>query len=168
MRGRRAADRAGFALPLVTLVRPASDADRPFVRDLGLRTVGDSVSSCRPAPIPLAQACYERLLEFVDDQSHLTLIAEADGDRMGFLVLLDALPDEVTGLPQAFVAYMAVEPRVRRRGVAQALLRAAEEAARERGLAFLALMVTEDNLAARTLYAQAGFSTERRLLCKAL
>jgi hypothetical protein len=32
----------------------------------------------------------------------------------------------------------------------------------------MALMVTEDNLAARELYAQAGYATERRLLCKAL
>jgi hypothetical protein len=29
-------------------------------------------------------------------------------------------------------------------------------------------MVTEDNAAARELYAQAGYATERRLLCKRL
>jgi hypothetical protein len=29
-------------------------------------------------------------------------------------------------------------------------------------------MVTEDNVAARELYAQAGYTTERRLLCKQL
>jgi hypothetical protein len=32
----------------------------------------------------------------------------------------------------------------------------------------MALMVTEDNGAARELYAQAGYVTERRLLCKPL
>ena len=84
------------------------------------------------------------------------------------MLLIEDLPDEVTALPQAFVAYMAVEPHARRRGVAAKLLAAAEEAARERGLSHLALMVTEENGPARELYAQAGYATERRLLCKAL
>lgn len=99
----------------------------------------------------------------------MLLIAETDLDGpLGFLLMLDDIPDEVTGLPQAFIAYMAVEPQTRRRGIAAQLLRAAEDAARVRGLPNLALMVTEDNLAARELYAQAGFATERRLLCKRL
>jgi ribosomal protein S18 acetylase RimI-like enzyme len=78
------------------------------------------------------------------------------------------LPDEVTLEPQAFIAYMAVEPHARRQGVAAALLAGAEAAARERGRTHVALMVTEENDAARELYAQAGYFTERRLLCKIL
>lgn len=107
-------------------------------------------------------------MDTVESVSSLVFIAEFDGERLGFLVMVDDEPDQVTLLPQAFVAYMAVEPRARRRGVAGGLLVAAEQAARERGLRHLALMVTEENLAARTLYAKAGFSTERRLLCKSL
>ena len=56
----------------------------------------------------------------------------------------------------------------RRHGVAKHLLAAAEDAARAKRLPFVALMVTEDNAAARELYAQAGYVTERRLMCKAL
>ena len=82
--------------------------------------------------------------------------------------MLDTLDDEVSGLPQGFIAYMAVEPSARRTGVARALLAAAEARARERGLPHIALMVTEDNAPARELYAQAGYRTERRLLCKTL
>ena len=103
------------------------------------------------------------------DRSHVLLIAQDDVDGpLGFLLMLDDLPDEVTGLLQGFVAYMAVEPDARRRGVGARLLAAAEDAARVRGLPFMALMVTEDNDAARELYAQAGYATERRLLCKPL
>ncbi len=137
--------------------------------DLGRRTAGDSVSALRDVAPEQVEISYERLVEFVTDRSHILLIAETDIDGpLGFLLMLDDVPDEVTGLPQAFVAYMAVEPAVRRRGVAAQLLTAAEDAAHVRGLPNVALMVTEDNLAARELYAQAGFATERRLLCKRL
>ena len=149
-------------------LRRGTDDDRAFVLDLGLRTVGDSLSERRPAPLPLAQVSYERLLDFVTGQSAVTLIAESSFERLGFLLVLDSLPDEVTSLPQAFVAYMAVEPHARRQGIGRALLAAAEAVARERNLPFLALMVTEDNIPARALYAQGGFETERRLLCKRL
>jgi len=83
-------------------------------------------------------------------------------------LMLDQLPDEVTSLPQGFVAYMAVEPEARRSGVARALLAAAEDEAKRRSLPYMALMVTEENAAARALYEDAGYRTERRLLCKEL
>jgi ribosomal protein S18 acetylase RimI-like enzyme len=126
------------------------------------------MSARRPAPVALLQMSYERLVEFAYGETAIVLIAESDLERVGFLVLLDGLPDEVTSLPQAFVAYMAVEPHARRQGHGAALLAAAENVARERGLAHLALMVTEENEPARELYAQAGYWTERRLLCRAL
>ena len=126
------------------------------------------MSAQRPAPVALLEANYRRLVDYAYEQSHVVLIAESPLERLGFLLLLDGLPDEVTGLPQAFVAYMAVEPHVRRRGIGAALLQSAQAVARERNLPHLALMVTEDNAAARELYAQAGFGTERRMLCKAV
>ena len=149
-------------------IRPGTDADREFLRDLGRRTAADNISASRPAPVALVETAYARLMDLLESVSALVFIAECDAERLGFLVMVDDVPDEVTLLPQAFVAYMAVEPPARRRGVAEALLAAAEQAARERGLPHLALMVTEQNLAARTLYAKAGFTSERRLLCKAL
>lgn len=150
-------------------LRTGGAADREFVLDLGRRTVVDSVSALRGAAPRVVEICYERLVEFVMERSYVLLIAENELDgRAGFLLMLDDLPDEVTSLPQGFIAYMAVEPDARRGGVARQLLAAAEDAARARGLGHVALMVTEDNAAARELYAQAGYATERRLLCKRL
>jgi ribosomal protein S18 acetylase RimI-like enzyme len=98
----------------------------------------------------------------------VTLVAERDGRPVGFLLLLDDLPDEVTSTPQAFIAYMAVERELRGRGIGKALLEAAESEAKRRGLPYISLMVTEENAAARQLYERGGYVTERRLLCKPL
>ncbi len=153
---------------LTLTIRLGGERDRQFIRELGLRTVAASASAVRSAPEGLLESSYERLIEFAFDQAPTIFIAETELRRLGFLILLDRIPDEVTGLPQGFIAYMAVEPEARRRGVAKRLLAAAEAEARERGLPHLSMMVTEDNVGARELYAQAGFVSERRLLCKPL
>lgn len=142
--------------------------DRAFVMALGRRCVMSSVATMRPVSEAKARDAFDRLYQIVENQSHITLIAQRDGKRLGFLLLLDDLPDEVTLLPQAFVAYMAVEPAERGEGVGAALLAAAENEATRRGLPYMALMVTEENEAARRLYEGHGYRTERRLLCKPL
>lgn len=156
-------------MSLVPAVRRGSMGDRAFVADLGRRTLDDSVSALRRAPRVALEASFERLLDFAFERSYVLLIAETELDGpLGFILLLDELPDEMTGEIQGFVAYMAVEPEARHRGIAARLLGAAEDAARVRGLPYMALMVTEENEAARELYAGAGYQTERRLLCKPL
>ncbi|MGH7659445.1 MAG: GNAT family N-acetyltransferase [Vulcanimicrobiaceae bacterium] len=142
--------------------------DREFVRDLGARVAMTSVSPFREVSGSLVVLAYDKLLEFIYAQSHVTLIAEDGGKDVGFLLLLDMLPDEVSMSPQAFVAYMAVEPEHQRRGIGRALLNGAEAAARDRGLPTIAMMVTEGNVPALELYASSGYRTERRLLCKQL
>jgi ribosomal protein S18 acetylase RimI-like enzyme len=127
-----------------------------------------SVSAYRDAPPPLVLENLDRLLDIVDGSSHVALIADVNAERAGFVLVLDRLPDEVTGMAQGFVAYMAVEPDARRHGVGGVLLKAAEDEAKRRGLPYMALMVTEDNEPARALYEHAGYVTERRLLCKRL
>jgi ribosomal protein S18 acetylase RimI-like enzyme len=143
-------------------------ADRDFVKALGRRSAMSSVGNLRRATEPAAAIAFERLYDIVQSQSHLTFIAHENGERVGFLLLLDELPDEVTLMDQGFVAYMAVDPKRRETGIGTALLAAAEDEARRRGLPYMALMVTEENEAARRLYERAGYFTERRLLCKLL
>jgi ribosomal protein S18 acetylase RimI-like enzyme len=127
-----------------------------------------SVSRLREAaPVEVGES-FERLFAFAFGQSHVLLVAEEASERVGFVLFLDRLPDEVTGLAQAFVVYAAVEPHARRRGIGRQLFVAAEDEARARGLHYLSFMVTEENVAARELYAQLGYQTERRQLCKQL
>ncbi|HTX56619.1 MAG TPA: GNAT family N-acetyltransferase [Candidatus Acidoferrales bacterium] len=153
---------------MTILVRAATKDDRAFIEALGKRTAMDSVSSLRRAQPADVLANFERLLSVVALRDHVALIAEAEGVPAGFLLMLDSLPDEVTGDDQAFVVYMAVENAARRTGVGSALLARAEDEARKRGAPYMALMVTQENAAARALYERAGYRTERRLLCKTL
>lgn len=149
-------------------IRSATAADRSFIESLGKRTAMDSVSPLRHPDPAAVLANFERLLSIVDLREHLGLIAEDDGHPVGFMLILDSLPDEVTGEDQAFVVYMAVERERRGAGIGSALLARAEDEARGRGAPYMALMVTEENAAARALYERAGYRTERRLLCKTL
>jgi ribosomal protein S18 acetylase RimI-like enzyme len=132
-------------------IRAATHEDRTFIETLGKRTVMDSVSAVRhPDPGEVVEN-FERLLRIVDSREHL-----------------HTLPDEVTGVDQAFIAYMAVARERRAKGIGAALLAAAEDEARRLGMPYMAMMVTEDNASARALYDRAGYLTERRLLCKML
>jgi ribosomal protein S18 acetylase RimI-like enzyme len=149
-------------------IRVATSDDRGFIESLGKRTVMDSVSAFRdPDPENVLES-FERLLSIVHRRDHVSLIAEDGGTRVGFLLFIDSLPDEVTGEDQGFVAYMAVEPERRSEGIGASLLATAEDEARRRHLPYMTMMVTEENAAARALYERAGYRTERRLMCKTL
>ncbi len=150
------------------MVRRASVDDRAFVRDLGRRVSVTSVSSLRTGSPQLVEEAYERLVDYVLTRDHAILIASERDVSLGFAMVVFDLPEEVTLADQAFVAYMAVEPAMQRRGVGRALLDALETLTRERGIPHLSLMVTDENIAARQLYERAGFVTERRLVTKAL
>jgi ribosomal protein S18 acetylase RimI-like enzyme len=149
-------------------VRRGGRDDHDFVRDLGKRSAVSSVSAVREARYDDVLDAFERLAEFVFGRRHDVLIAEANGERVGFLLLLYDIPDEVTLTDQAFVAYTAVEPSWRGHGAGRALMEAVDACAREHGMRYVSLMVTEDNAPARTLYDHTGFVTERRMMTKVL
>ena len=168
MQSRPADCRSRIAARVTIEVRNGEPSDREFIADLAKRTVQTSVAPFRHPPASALERALSRLLLAVDEQPHVTLVAECDARRAGFILLIDGLPDEMTAMPQGFIAYMAVEPALQRRGVGSALLKAAETEAKRRGLPYMTLMVTEGNLAAQTLYERGGYVTERRLLCKPL
>jgi ribosomal protein S18 acetylase RimI-like enzyme len=150
------------------VVRAGDRGDREFVRDLGRRSASSSVSPVRVARYDDVVDAFEKLTEFVFGRRHDVLIAEEHGERVGFLLLLYDIPDEVTLTEQAFVAYTAVEPAARGRGVGRALMEAVDGFARAHGMRYVSLMVTDDNAPARALYDHMGFTTERRMMTKVL
>lgn len=149
-------------------VRRGNRDDRDFVRDLGRRSASSSVSAVREARFEDVLVAFDRLISFVFTRDHELIVATEGAAPIGFLLMLYDLPDEVTLSEQAFVAYTAVEPFARGRGVGRAMLDAAEALARAKGRPTMSLMVTEENDPARRLYAGAGFATERRMMTKPL
>lgn len=91
-------------------------------------------------------------------------------EHVGTVVLLALAEGQVVGIATCFVGFstfyakpllnvhdLAVLPAFQRRGIARALLTAAEERARARGCCKLTLEVREDNHRARALYHERGF-----------
>jgi ribosomal protein S18 acetylase RimI-like enzyme len=152
-----------------TSVRLARSDDVGFIDALGLQTALDTVSPIRSMSRRAAEEAYRRLVSFCRERvGTVTFIAESDGDRAGFLILVTDLPDDVSQTAQAFVAYVAVDERHRNRGVGRALIRAARAEGLRRKLPHLSLMVSAENALAQKLYESEGFMPERILMTAAL
>jgi ribosomal protein S18 acetylase RimI-like enzyme len=65
---------------------------------------------------------------------------------------------------RAWVYYLAVAPDMRKRGLGEAMMRAAERWAAARGMPKMQLMVRTENVAAAGFYHSIGYETEDRLL----
>ena len=82
--------------------------------------------------------------------SHVFLTAETEGSVVGYIGMLYVLDE-------GYISNVAVRPDFRRRGVAEALLRALEARARALRLSFLTLEVRSGNAAAIALYEKRGY-----------
>jgi ribosomal-protein-alanine N-acetyltransferase len=110
-----------------------------------------------PALLTLENACFtlpwsRKMLEGqILSESSVFLAAEDEKGLLlgygGFLWVLD----------EGYVANIATSPDFRRRGVADALLKALKERALELSLSFLTLEVRKGNKAAISLYEKHGF-----------
>ena len=100
---------------------------------------------------------------FTDDsppQAHL--VAELDGRLAGYIRIKPVTPLRENAHVLGIVG-LAVAPGDRRRGVASALLAAAEQHARARGARKLSLRVLSTNGSAMRLYERHGFEREGTL-----
>ena len=82
--------------------------------------------------------------------SHVFLTAETEGSVVGYIGMLYVLDE-------GYISNVAVRPDFRRRGIAEALLRALEARARAMRLSFLTLEVRAGNAAAVALYEKRGY-----------
>jgi ribosomal protein S18 acetylase RimI-like enzyme len=88
-----------------------------------------------------------------------TIVADPGAEKVGVVWLAI----EPRG---AFVYDLEVHPEHRRRGYAEAAMRAAEVVAREKGSARIALHVFAENAAARRLYTKLGYSETNVVMAK--
>ncbi|HLI66429.1 MAG TPA: GNAT family N-acetyltransferase [Caulobacteraceae bacterium] len=116
---------------------PAARADAPAMARTHAASFADSWTAADIAAL-------------IDAPGGFAFLVRADDAIAGF-----ALARAIAG--EAELLTLAVDPRHRRRGVAQALLEAVCGAARAAGAASLFLEVAADNTPALSLYAAAGF-----------
>ena len=141
------------------LVRPARESDQAALTDLD--TAAWSPESGFPSVIQAA--AHPGVTSFTAaDPPGVHLVAELDDTVVGYVRLKPP-----THLPEnahvTYVAGLAVHPAARRRGVAAALMTAAEPFARARAARKLSLRVLSTNQPAMRLYERLGFECEGAL-----
>jgi GNAT superfamily N-acetyltransferase len=115
---------------------------------------GASVSFMWPLPLEHARAFWGRVLQGAEAGERIVLAAQDGQGIVGTVQLVLAQPDNQPH--RADIAKMLVHRRARRRGVGEALMRAAEAAAREAGKTLLVLDTVTGSDASR-LYARLGW-----------
>jgi ribosomal protein S18 acetylase RimI-like enzyme len=90
------------------------------------------------------------------------LVGVLDGEVAGFLCLRPATP-LASNAHVLMIAGLGVTPSMQRKGVASALLEAAETYASEHKIERMTLRVLAVNTAARALYERSGYQTEGEL-----
>jgi ribosomal protein S18 acetylase RimI-like enzyme len=104
------------------------------------------------------QARRGQLVDVLEGGTGSAFVAVLDGRRAGLVTWLAETEDGAPGSPSAAeIRALAVAGAARGRGVATALLAAAEDALRAAGVAGAWLVTTNDNLAALALYQRAGW-----------
>jgi len=142
-------------------VRKAGLADKEFVLETAGR-LGDVPLPGWRKPDQIVGAESRALLAAFDDPGLLRnlFIAEAPGgDPHGFLYL-EHRSDYFTQAPHGHVSMLAVASGAEGRGVATALMQAAEDWARANGHPHLTLNVFGLNARARALYERLGYEPD--------
>ena len=141
-------------------IRPATAADHGAILALVPRISDVGSPSHRTVEETLAadlRAVGESLAS--DSREVAVLVAEEKGRVVGF-VHLQTSDDYYSNRPIGHVADVAVDPALEGRGIARALMAAAEDWARARGYALMDLNVVPGNERARVLYERLGYRPE--------
>jgi ribosomal protein S18 acetylase RimI-like enzyme len=151
-------------------IRPGTDADQEFFRDLELQTTWENLP-----PDDCARLDREQV-ELALDETHAILlarpgneifVAEVAGERAG-LLWFGPNRNLVTGEDEGWIYNVTVLPAYRGRGIGRKLIEHAEKYANEQGYAVIGLMVAVHNTAAKALYHRLEYQDSNVLMRKRL
>jgi ribosomal protein S18 acetylase RimI-like enzyme len=148
-------------------VRPYLPADYEQVMALAPR-LAEWVASWRE-PSAVLEAVHGWVRDSIEARGqpgHAVYVAAAGDDLAGFVSVSERT--HFTGRVDAYVGELAVRPGLERRGIASALMAAAQAWAADHGRAFLTLDTGAANQPARSLYQALGFQEEDIRLTKAI
>jgi ribosomal protein S18 acetylase RimI-like enzyme len=146
-------------MPASPLVRTATPADRGIIARLTLAAYREYASVMEPAAWSALDGAVRASL--TDDTGVTRLVAELDGTIVGSAALYApdsaAYGDLAALAPWPEVRQVAVDPKARGRGVAQALVEECIRRARAAGATALGLHSSRSMRAALRLYERMGF-----------
>ena len=133
-------------------VRTATPSDRPAIRDVARRSLQASYSLGPQAITSAIEEWYgeDRLARAFDDRHHLFLVADVDGQVVGFSE--SEIADDV-----ATLLWLHVDPTYRGREIGSTLFDATRDHLDQRGAAQLHGRVLADNADGNEFYERKGF-----------
>jgi ribosomal protein S18 acetylase RimI-like enzyme len=155
------------------MIRPYEPRDQEQLISCiaSLQNFERALEADRVDPAPIAPRYLRDLLARFQKQPGGILVAEEDGQVVGYVALwLEPEPEDYwTSLSgYAYISDLAVLPEHRGRGLGRALLAAAETLARQFGASALKIKVLARNATAWHLYHRAGFRDYEITLLKSL
>jgi GNAT superfamily N-acetyltransferase len=140
-------------------LRTAHAADRSTIAELTVRAYSEYAALMEPSAWAALEQALHRSLD--DDADVTRIVAELDGRVVGSVALYapDALSygDLASAAPWPEVRLVAVDPTVRGRGVARALVQECIRRARQSGATTLGLHTSRSMRTAKVLYERMGF-----------
>ncbi len=149
----------------MTSIRRASTADLATISLIHLRNMRRMVEMAPPGlaqtlrtpPSPAQVEAY--FADMTGDADSLLLVAETESGVEGFLsACVEHHPDDLLDSPYLTIEFVEIIPGSESRGLATALLQAAEQFAREQDIANVDLSVWQGNGRARSLYEHLGYA----------
>jgi diamine N-acetyltransferase len=155
------AGRSMMQIPSTVTIRPAVSQDASALAAFAARTfeqtfANDNTSEDMAAYLTKTYGEPQQRQE-IDDRDGLTLLAEEGGGLIAFAQVRRQAPPSNIGEAPVELRRFYVDRSYQGRGVAQVLMRAAEDAARQLGGRTFWLGVWERNLRAIAFYAKVGF-----------
>lgn len=140
----------------MTQVRDYCDNDRERLFELARENYTGIVRSETPVDSGPVTAYFEHIVSIPGSGKGRLLVAEEDGQLLGFVCLLGPVAPEqdTAGEPYAFMSDLYVREAARRHGVGKMLVERVEDLARDMGVGQLALRVAADNTGARRFYTR--------------
>jgi len=153
------------------IIRKATMQDLPALRDLYLALEEDGVRY-QPEHFVIGERTDEFFQNIFDSDSQDILVADIDGEAIGFVHVMIIPQKKVSCLKPQTVIYMqdlCVREDMRNGGIGAKLVRAAKDYGKEHGVDFIRTQVFPGNVDGMRFYERNGFSEMMKTIeCQSL
>jgi hypothetical protein len=155
-------------------VRPGTEEDLPFIKELALWACEFSVSKIRNTPIHKVRACMEQVISMIPQIAlsmplHFYILEEVETKiKVGYMILLVNQLEASTGEKQTMIQDYALAPQYHGKHLWRLFLLKAEEVALENENFYLSAFITAENKTSLVVAEKFGGQVERYQVTKKL